>query len=386
MLLVKTFGAPLHRPAPDTTGFPYNGLDVPVTVFQRQSGAPNATAPADGVIVRWRARATFGAGLSLLVMRPSDGGTFVEAARSPYGTYLGNSPIQSIDDRLSVRAGDRLGLATGGQIPTMGALGALAAMGDGERLGMLEPSEGTALDGYRLLVQADIEPDADKDGYGDVSQDECPGDSTRHAGCTADLRLTSWSKPVFRDRDHTVYFEFDLVNEGPDPAYGVVVRFTPPADGEVWKNCLTLGDGRLECRFDRVDPGLDGSKMIQFFIEPPHAVDGLSMTMSTAARTPDPDLSNNALTLTAGPSTDTPIWPPPMATHRAVRRRPRRSPSRAPRHSGARVGPTRCAGPPAASVSSASAARTSSTAWAATTACRAAPATICWTAATATTS
>ena len=308
---VKTFGAPLTAPAPDATGFPYDGQDVPVTAFQSDTGAANAAAPADGVIVRWRVRTTFGSALSLLVMHPAGGGTFTEAARSQYGALLGNGPIQTVDDRLPVRAGDRLGLSAAGQIPTMGALGALAAMGDGERLKLLTPSAGTVLNGYRLLVQADEEPDADRDGYGDVTQDECPADSTRHEGCSADLRLTSWSAPVYRGRDHDVYFEFDLVNDGPDPAFGVAVRFTPPADGTIPKDCGKLGDGRVECRFDRIDPGLGGSKMIQFFIDPPYAADGLSMTMSTAARTPDPDLSNNALTLTAHPSTEPPIWPPP---------------------------------------------------------------------------
>jgi hypothetical protein len=237
-------------------------------------------------------------------MRPTGGGGFTEVGRTE-AIIAGAGDITTLDTRLPVKAGDRLGLATGD-----GVIGAMAAMGDDERLKMITPSLGTYVSGYRLLVQADVEPDADLDEYGDITQDECPGDSTRHAGCTADLRLTSWSRPVFRDRDHVVYFEFDLVNDGPDPAFDVAVRFTPPADGEIWDGCQKLGDGRVECRFDRVDPGIGGSKMMQFFIEPPYAANGLSMTMSTAARTPDPDLSNNALTLTARPSTD-PIWPPP---------------------------------------------------------------------------
>ncbi len=194
--LVKTFGAPLDGPAPDATGFPYNGLDTYVEAFQSDTEEPNATAPIDGVIVRWRARAAFGAALRLLVMHPTGDGTFVEAARTPYGTYLSDNPIQVNDDRLPVRAGDRLGLATGGQIPTMGALGALAAMGDGERLTLLTPSAGTVLSGFRLLVQADIEPDADHDGYGDVTQDACPADGTRHDDCTVDQHPPPWTPPV----------------------------------------------------------------------------------------------------------------------------------------------------------------------------------------------
>ncbi|HEX5923343.1 MAG TPA: hypothetical protein VFY45_05895 [Baekduia sp.] len=304
----KTFGAPLNLPTPEPPGFSYNqpgGNRVDLQAVQSDTGALNATAPEDGVIVRWRVRTWYGDALSAQVMRPTGGGGFTEVGRTE-AIIAGAGDITTFDTRLPVKAGDRLGLATGD-----GVIGAMAAMGDDERLKMITPSLGTYVSGYRLLVQADVEPDADLDEYGDITQDECPGDSTRHAGCTADLRLTSWSPPRFYGRDHGVYFEFDLVNDGPDPAFDVAVRFTLPAGATAWDGCRKLGDGRVECRFDRVDPGIDGSKMIQFFIDPPHAADGLSMTMSTAARTPDPDLSNNALTLTARPSTDPPIWPPP---------------------------------------------------------------------------
>jgi RTX calcium-binding nonapeptide repeat (4 copies) len=303
----KTFGAPLNLLAPEPPGFSYNqpgGNRADIQVVQSDTGASNAAAPEDGVIVRWRARTWYGDAMSLQVMRPTGGGTFIEAGRTPE-IIGGAGPAATIDARLPVKAGDRLGLATGDAV-----IGAMAAMGDDERLKMITPSLGTYVSGYRLLVQADVEPDADLDEYGDITQDECPGDSTRHAGCTADLRLTSFSPPVFYGRDRTTYFEFDLVNHGPDPAFDVAVRFMLPAGAKAWDGCRKLGDGRVECRFDRVDPGVSGSKMIQFFIDPPNVADGLSMTMSTAARTPDPDLSNNALTLTARPSTDPPFWPP----------------------------------------------------------------------------
>jgi hypothetical protein len=306
--LAKTFGAPLKLLAPEPPGFHYNqpgGNRVDLEAVQSDTGALNATAPEDGVIVHWRVRTWYGDALSTLVMRPTGGGGFTEVGRTE-AIIAGGGDITTFNTRLPVKAGDRLGLATGDAV-----LGAMVAMGDDERLKMITPSLGTYESGYRLLVQADVEPDADLDEYGDITQDECPGDSTRHAGCTADLRLTSGSTPVFRDRDHAVSFKFDLVNDGPDPAFGVVARFTPPADGRIPKDCQKLGDGRIECRFDRVDPGLSGSKMIQFLIDPPYVADGLSMTMSTAARTPDPNLSNNALTLTARPATDPPTWPPP---------------------------------------------------------------------------
>jgi hypothetical protein len=334
----KTFGVPLYRLAPEPPGFSYNqpgGIAAELQAVQSDTGAVNAAAPEDGVIVRWRVRTWYGDAMSLQVMRPTGGGGFTEAGRTE-AIIGGSGPPATLATRLPVKAGDRLGLATGD-----GVLGAMAAMGDGERLRMITPSPGTYVSGYRLLVQADVEPDADLDdygditqdecpgdstrhagctdpepdadldGYGDITQDECPGDSTRHAGCTADLRLASPGAPVFRDNGHGLRFAFDLVNDGPDPAFGVVVRFTPPADGAIRDGCQKLSDGRVECRFDRVDPGIGGSKTMQFSIDPPYAANGLSMTMSVAARTPDPDLTNNALILTARPSADPPIWPPP---------------------------------------------------------------------------
>ena len=39
-----------------------------------------------------------------------------------------------------------------------------------------------------LLVQASIEPDADNDGFGDETQDQCPTQATTHGPCDTPRR------------------------------------------------------------------------------------------------------------------------------------------------------------------------------------------------------
>src|SRR6266540_6900880 len=47
-----------------------------------------------------------------------------------------------------------------------------------------------------LLVNADIEHDADGDGYGDETQDLCPGDETRHTACLSNLSISMKPEPA----------------------------------------------------------------------------------------------------------------------------------------------------------------------------------------------
>jgi hypothetical protein len=84
--------------------------------------------------------------------------------------------------RIPVLAGDRLGVALGGNAKFVheaggspGQLGAFAG----------DPGPGSdfstsAAGAYNLLVSARLEPDVDGDGYGDESQDACPTVSTGH--------------------------------------------------------------------------------------------------------------------------------------------------------------------------------------------------------------
>ena len=131
------------------------------------------TAPADGVIVRWRVRAEplAGATLRLRVLRPGAGG-YTGAGATVYQP-VGNG-VSTFDAQLPVQAGDIVafdgnfsaldrawrypvtGAATQRWDPILGQ-GALA-------LGLAGPPA-------ELLANADIEADVDGDGLGDETQD-----------------------------------------------------------------------------------------------------------------------------------------------------------------------------------------------------------------------
>ena len=53
---------------------------------------------------------------------------------------------------------------------------------------------------HEALLQGVVEPDADDDGYGDLTQDGCPADAAIHDGpCSADLSLTASVAPGRRE-------------------------------------------------------------------------------------------------------------------------------------------------------------------------------------------
>jgi hypothetical protein len=156
-------------------------------------GTPTARAER-GVVVRWRVfnRSTFDEEYQLRVLSPNGTGGYTVTASSPQelvpknlAAGQANGQLGIYQTRLPVPAGGLVGLATGPRftIPA-GAVGVLGASmsqltdgGDGTTYASLPPMAGRVM-GY----DADIEPDVDGDGYGDVTQDSCPTSATIHEG------------------------------------------------------------------------------------------------------------------------------------------------------------------------------------------------------------
>jgi hypothetical protein len=90
---------------------------------------------------------------------------------------------QQFKTRLKISKGDVVGLQF-----SVGAYGS-APYSEGTSLQLWIPplttvpqlSEGTY--DYELLYSASIEPDTDRDGFGDVTQDACPEDPDRQEDC-----------------------------------------------------------------------------------------------------------------------------------------------------------------------------------------------------------
>ena len=152
---------------------------------------PMASPRPSGVVVRWRVKSgSAGNPVSLRVLRPAGGAGFTGAGTSTAGTT--NAGIADTTSRVSIRAGDSVGLNIGNSAlvwaNTAGANGLV--WGEHQRLPQRprrrRHRRRAAQNGKELLVQAVVEPDADGDGFGDETQDGCPGDAARQGPAVRD--------------------------------------------------------------------------------------------------------------------------------------------------------------------------------------------------------
>jgi hypothetical protein len=181
------------------------------TFYQATLPAGTLAVPLDGVVTRWRMKYQ-GAPPAfesprLRVLRPRGGGQWLGAGTSAHFAFPihggPNDPPLEIPTRLPVRAGDQVGVDFG-----FSGLGMLAfhngsagsdpsgfspPIRDGQEMG---PNCGS-FPGAELLMNADVEPDADRDGVGDETQDaDADGD-----GVGAGDNCTTVANPDQYDSD-----------------------------------------------------------------------------------------------------------------------------------------------------------------------------------------
>lgn len=154
------------------------------TVAQTAMPDRPTVSPLDGVIVRWRIRSASGGSVRLRVIRPAGGGQFEGAGTSEAGQLSsasspGSDQVYTFNTRLPVQQGDFIGLDRQRRVGAIyhGRAGSSAwglmrfdsPLPNGQSRGPDSESSGN-----ELLLNADIEPDQDADGFGDDSQDNCP--------------------------------------------------------------------------------------------------------------------------------------------------------------------------------------------------------------------
>jgi hypothetical protein len=181
---VRTIGSPLTEPANYFTACNADP-DPPEACTVMQTAMPGAVqaAPNDGVITRWRVR-SIGLGIvTLRVLRPNPDGTFTAIGSSlpqqlTQRTPPGGDSSYSFPTRIPVLTGDRIGVDRNRR-----AGGIYRNRSDAVfQTGLFVPpladfdsgSPDPGLSGVELMVNADVEPDEDGDGYGDKTQDNCP--------------------------------------------------------------------------------------------------------------------------------------------------------------------------------------------------------------------
>jgi hypothetical protein len=195
-----TIGSDLDHPANDA---PNCGM-VNCTFAQKTLIAGNTapgglTSPISGVAVRFRVNyvgAAPSAPITFRVLRPAGAGKFTGAGTSA-GLFPPNTiggATYSVDARIPVRAGDSIGIdccvgvqhmiayrPPGIHVSEGSTYGWFPALADGSAP---TPSNSDDPD-YEILANADVEPDADADGFGDETQDACPTNAATQGACPA---------------------------------------------------------------------------------------------------------------------------------------------------------------------------------------------------------
>lgn len=141
----------------------------------------------DGVVTSWKVEGA-GGPIELVILhgevKPGGPSSLARVRGSPEQEVRGEER-HKFRTRLSIRKGDTVGLQL-----SVGAHGN-APYSTGASLEewipplgpQTRPATNAEADSYELLYNASIEKDEDRDGFGDVTQDDCPKDPSRHKGC-----------------------------------------------------------------------------------------------------------------------------------------------------------------------------------------------------------
>ncbi|MEA2399244.1 MAG: hypothetical protein QOK25_2800 [Thermoleophilaceae bacterium] len=175
-------------------------------------GSADYTLP-DGVITSWMIHSNSASGrIKLKVLRRggSPSSFTVISSDGPRNPF--NNAIRTYPARVPVHSGDLLGMSV-----ISGTFGCQFPTGSGQDVvrngATADPAPGSTVSlsgttaSRRVDIAANVEPDADRDGFGDQTQDGCPSDPTTQGSCRADVALSaSTDRNVVRGGQLLTYF------------------------------------------------------------------------------------------------------------------------------------------------------------------------------------
>jgi hypothetical protein len=154
-----------------------------------ESGSPDSryAAPVSGVITSWsyQASAAPPAQLRLKLGRVAGATSFLIAGQSDLQAPVANT-LNTYPTRISAEAGDLIGLYQSTKNAQCGVYepGYFARyVADTDVPPGPEPIDFLPSSGFKLAIGASLEPDADRDGFGDETQDACPSNAAAQGAC-----------------------------------------------------------------------------------------------------------------------------------------------------------------------------------------------------------
>ena len=210
------------------------------TYVQASSAGNPYAAPSDGVITSWAHHA--GASppsLRFKVVRPLGGASFALVGESD-STAQTAFVLNEFPTRIPVHSGDIVGLYFGG-IASYNCLTYTGLIGDvlWYVLGDVQSGNTTfeASGNFKLDVSAQFEFDADRDGFGDETQDQCPTDASTQGACPSPPNPTY--PGLIADNDPP---ETTITKRAPHKSHRRAVRFKFHSDEP---------GSTFECKLDR---------------------------------------------------------------------------------------------------------------------------------------
>jgi hypothetical protein len=178
---------------------------------QNGPGQPSYVVPADGVITSWSVKATSApTQVRMLLFGSPSGNTYPLVGKSTTRALI-PSAVNTFDVRVPVKAGWRLGARfIGSNIPCVAPGTASDTVGSdlsGADPDVVSSVPLTPVAAGLVDIAAVVEPDADLDGFGDVSQDACPVSALAQAACP-DPQTTITKAPKARSGKPKVRLEF----------------------------------------------------------------------------------------------------------------------------------------------------------------------------------
>ena len=196
-------------------------------------GTGEASSPIEGVVVRWRARASNdqpgGTPLRLKVIRPAGNGSFTGISSSATREFPDSAmATRTFATRQSIATGDQIALDVdppSGNLRIDSPSGATWARWQ-PPLDERDTRPPTDLFSRESTFNADVEPDADDDGFGDETQDGCLGQPGSAGGCETtppETTITKQPRRKLKTRKRRKRVKFKFVSTEPGSDFRCVI-------------------------------------------------------------------------------------------------------------------------------------------------------------------